>query len=352
MNLHPLNKAFEKTQNSYKYYWWLSIIEISHHKGENEISFDEIVLKIISKLWYPVNYFKLSFGKIDQCSKYVKQIQKKYHLEESISERDLYQFLIQHKNSNSLTKITNELTRYVPYRFIRPWFSEETRGLKDSEVNLKILQLQNETAPYIIDYDSKKVIVNKDWFKWINTNYTLIKSYALYELIKYLEKENPNVSNLSKKLEKPNVRNLSSPTKYWKRYILTGPDQTDVFENKPLFRLEKISIDHFLPWSFMTHDLIWNLHPINKNINSSKSNNIPEKSYFQDFYYLQYNFCDFLLNENSNKPLEDYYNLFNCSNEELKSLSKEQFVIRMDQFYMPQFEIAKNMGFECNWKLN
>jgi len=58
------------------------------------------------------------------------------------------------------------------------------------------------------------------------------------------------------------------------------------------------------------------------------------------------------LDESSNKPLEDYYKLFNCSKEELISFSEEQFVIRMDQFYMPQFEIAENMGFESNWKLN
>ncbi|MGJ8715665.1 MAG: HNH endonuclease domain-containing protein [Maribacter stanieri] len=344
-------KIFSNTQNSYKYYWWLSIIEICYKNNIKEICFNEIALKTISKLWYPVNYFKLSFGKIDQCSKHIKQIQKKYHLEDNISEDDLYQFLIEHKNSDSLTKITNELTRYVPYRLIRPWFNEETRALKDSLVNSKILELQNETGPYIIDYESKKIMVTKDWFQWINTNYTLIKTYTLFELIKYLEKENPNVANLSKKLEKPNIRNLSTPTKYWKKFIAKEPYQTDIFQSIQLIHLEKISIDHFLPWSFMTHDLIWNLHPINKNINSSKSNNLPHKSYFEDFYTLQYKFCNFLLHQQSNKPLEDYYSLFNCSNEELKSLSREQFTIRLDSLYAPQYEIAKNMGFECNWKL-
>ena len=59
-----------------------------------------------------------------------------------------------------------------------------------------------------------------------------------------------------------------------------------------------------------------------------------------------------LTGDNLEEPLEDYYKLFNCSNEELKSLSKEQFIIKMDNFYLPQFEIAKNMGFGCNWKLN
>lgn len=352
MILKHFNKVFSNTQNSYKYYWWLSVIEICIKKGEKKISFEEIVLKIIGKLWYSVNYYKLSFGKIDQCSKYVKQIQQNYLLEDNLSEHDLYQFLIEHKDSDFLVKITNELTRYVPYRFIRPWFSKETRGLKDSLVNSKILELQNESAPYNIDLKLKLIIINEKWLEWINTNYTLIKAYTSFELIKYLEKENPNVANLSKKLEKPIVRNLSSPTKHWKKFILDKPNQTDVFENKPLIEIKALSLDHFLPWSFLAHDLIWNLHPINKRVNSSKSNFIPKKSYFKQFYHLQYNFCNFLLSEDINRPLENYYKLFNCSNEELNSLSQEQFIIRMNNFYLPQYEIAKNMGFEDNWSLS
>lgn len=54
--------------------------------------------------------------------------------------------------------------------------------------------------------------------------------------------------------------------------------------------------------------------------------------------------------ESFNKPLESYYNLFNCSKEELNRLSKKQFK-KMDAFYLPQYEIAKNMGLDCNWSL-
>ena len=74
MKLSPFHKVFSNTQNSYKYYWWLSIIEICAENETKTISFDEITLKVISKLWYPVNYFKLSFGNIDQCSRYIKEI--------------------------------------------------------------------------------------------------------------------------------------------------------------------------------------------------------------------------------------------------------------------------------------
>jgi len=52
------------------------------------------------------------------------------------------------------------------------------------------------------------------------------------------------------------------------------------------------------------------------------------------------------------KPLENYYNLFKCSNDELNNLSQEGFVQKMDNFYFPQFELAKNMGFGVGWNLD
>ena len=352
MKLEIFNNIFKNTTNSYKYYWWLSIIEIHVLRDDSKIYFEEIVLKIISKIWYPVNYFKLSFGKSDQCQKYIKQIKKKYKLEDNISETDLYEFLIEHKNSDLLIKLTNDLTKYVPYRFIRPWYSEQTRNLKDGIVNSKIVQLQSNSAPYSVDIFSKKIVISPAWSVWIKINYNLIKANAYLELIKYLEKENPNTPSLSKKLEKPNNRNLSSHTKIWKRFIQNKPTQISVFENKPLIELDELSMDHFFPWSFMTHDLIWNLHPANKSINSSKNNILPNKYYFSAFYTLQFNFCKFLLNQDMNKPLENYYSLFNCSKDDLSTLSHELFVNKMNNFYLPQYEIAVNMGFESNWSLS
>ena len=35
-----------------------------------------------------------------------------------------------------------------------------------------------------------------------------------------------------------------------------------------------ISIDHFVPWSYVANDEIWNLHPTTRSINSAKSNNL------------------------------------------------------------------------------
>lgn len=351
MQLSHFNKVFNNTTNSYKYYWWLSIIEISLEKDKKSISFYEITLKVISKLWYPVNYFKLSFGSQDKCSVYIRKIKKEYNLADNIKESDLYLVLLNNKDSELLKKISKELTRYVPFRFMRPWYSEFLRGVKDSEVNSKILNLQNESSPYTIDLNLKSITINTDWFYWIRTNFKLIESFTYFELLKYLEKHNPNVTSLSFKLVKPFTRNLWQPTKLWKKFINKNPIEVDVFEKRPLLGIDNLSIDHFLPWSFVSNDLIWNLHPIDKNINSSKNNFLPSLNYLNSFSSLQYSFCKFLLNEN-NKLIESYYALFNCSKVELNAIPKELFSEKMKGTYLPKFEIAKNMGFESEWTLN
>jgi len=349
--IENLNRAFANTQNSYKYYWWLSINELCHTEKIQKIAFEDIVLKILSKLWYPVNYFKLSFGKLDRCSRYVKQIQIDYNIEDDVSEKELYQFLLDNKSSVLLKKITAELTRYVPYRFIRPWFNEETHGLLDSKVNNALLALQNDSCPYIINREQKKIEINSDSYNWIISNYSMTKAFTYFELVKYLEKENPNVSGITKKIDKPVSRNLSIARKYWKNFITQSPNQLDVFEGTPLGNINHFSLDHFLPWSFVTHDLLWNLHPVDRIINSSKSNKIPSLVYLESFGVVQYKFCNYLLKGNHGKPLEDYYSLFKCSQDELLNISQQHFSEKLKSFYLPQFEVSRNMGFDQNWSV-
>ena len=50
-----------------------------------------------------------------------------------------------------------------------------------------------------------------------------------------------------------------------------------------------ISIDHFVPWSYVAHDEFWNLSPTTRSINSSKSNNLPKWDiYFPKLSELQF----------------------------------------------------------------
>ena len=49
----------------------------------------------------------------------------------------------------------------------------------------------------------------------------------------------------------------------------------DVFKNTPI-KKESYDVDHFIPWSFVMNDELWNLMPMDSALNSSKSNRLPK----------------------------------------------------------------------------
>ena len=71
VNVQILSKIFDNITNSYKYLFFLSLLDIlRRRKFEilSAISFQEIVVEMLSNAWYPHNYFKLSFSKF--CFRY------------------------------------------------------------------------------------------------------------------------------------------------------------------------------------------------------------------------------------------------------------------------------------------
>ena len=58
--------VFSSTTNSYKYYWWYAILQLIKENGTDRISFIDISFKMLSLVWYPINYYKISLGKQDQ----------------------------------------------------------------------------------------------------------------------------------------------------------------------------------------------------------------------------------------------------------------------------------------------
>lgn len=58
-----LNRVFDKTVATYKYYWLLGILDLFVKQGKTRMNVWEIMVTMVANAWYPVNYFRLSFGK-------------------------------------------------------------------------------------------------------------------------------------------------------------------------------------------------------------------------------------------------------------------------------------------------
>ncbi|ANQ48043.1 hypothetical protein MY04_0661 [Flammeovirga sp. MY04] len=343
--------TFTKVTNSYKFYWCLSLINCSNEFYNGKIKFEDLAIEIICLVWYPINYFRLNFGKTDQYEKIILEIKQIYGLADDIKEKDLKAFLKSRSNDNEMKEFIHLICTYVPYRFLSPWF--DFRGVKDHHRHKHILENQYRATdlPYTIDIVNKEITLSESFKNWITTDRVFIENYTLFHLLQYLQQRNPNVPGIINKLFKPQTRNLTTQTKIWKEFIIDYPTKKTIFSNVELSLIHDLSVDHYLPWSFVTHDQIWNLHPIEKSVNSAKNNILPSDGYNIPFISMQYDLTRFLLHKKKqNKVLEDYYTVFSLSQEDLLNIDLDNFISIYKKVYNPLFEIAMNMGFQKDWR--
>jgi len=157
-----------------------------------------------------------------------------------------------------------------------------------------------------------------------------------------MQKNNPNVIGLSEKLQKPAERDLKSANRFWKGYIAENPNVTCIYSGQHI-TLQNLSLDHFLPWSYVAHDQLWNIIPTPKNINSAKNDQLPSlETYFEGFATLQYRAIQFYLKKGNQQLPEDYNYFFR---ENLHEMSLETFQDVLRKQITPQWQTAQNLGF-------
>ncbi len=286
LNISAFSGMFHDVKNSYKFYFFLGIMENLKTNGfNNTISYDDLRIKMLTLSWYPYQTFHLSFGGQDQLTKNLNQI-------DNITMNNFIPNEIEIRNKIINNGLGCDLLKYVPFRLIRPFFKDKLRGLKDGVINGLIAEYANdlfeiEKPFYKISKENQNIIIHNDWLLYLKLNYGIIKDWILWNLLAYMQKQNPNVPNLSVKLLPPQERTpLTSQRNFWNK-ILKENEIRCIFSNK-LINPNDFALDHYLPWSFVGHDRLWNLIPINRNVNSSKSNCLPDESYFEQFVNIQH----------------------------------------------------------------
>lgn len=130
-----LNRVFDKTVATYKYYWFLGILDLFVKQGKTRMNVWEIMISMVANAWYPVNYFRLSFGKSESLYKAILTIQRENEIPINLGVKelmDLLKILIQRAE---IRKQLNFLQMNVPFRFLRPWIdtSDDREMVKRSQ---------------------------------------------------------------------------------------------------------------------------------------------------------------------------------------------------------------------------
>jgi len=307
VDVSALSRLFKKTTNSYKYLFFMSLLDILKRRQFDvlsPISFKEIIIEMLANAWYPHTYFKLSFGLQDKISdkldslninisdtKIIFQDTDKKYLRRTIIEKPIEDIIL-------------DLRRYVPFLLIRPFFEQELKSAKvarnkrsnpgDDEqeiINLAEALFNVKKPLYRFDTnlykDCSSINLHPEWVSYIENNYSIVRAWACWEWLKYMQERNPNVPAVANKLFPPQERgSLNNHKSYWK--LILKQTNLQCIYSKEILSPHGFSLDHYLPWSFVAHDQPWNLIPTFPEVNSSKSNYLPDENYFDEFVNLQH----------------------------------------------------------------
>lgn len=335
-----LAACFNNTSATYKYYWLLSILQ-SIESGDLKISKKKLFARMISNAWFTVNYFHVSFGKQDLIQDAVRIVNGIEKISIDEKRETVYRKLL--KTTKSATeKQLWHFNKNVPHWFLSPWFPKN-KNEADSSREKRIYSESksfNEKCLYALHDD--EVEINPEWENYLTSNAKVLKDFCYWNLCLFLQTKNPNVPDIPNKLIKLAVRNslTQQRTQFWDLVLKELGSVKCIYTGEKL-TVGKYAVEHFIPYSFVSHDLIWNLIPADKSFNSSKSDKLPPlEKYFNPFFVLQKTAIEIVsVKSPKSKLLEDYLTIFP---DLLKSFSKDKF----RETIQPLITIASNNGFE------
>lgn len=302
LNVKKFSKMLDNTTQCYKFFWLDSIMQLVA-RGEETPTFLEIFAGMIADAWYAVSEYHLRLGpknKDGSSSDILERAVNKLGQTVDIKNDEARDIIIEKIKSNRhcVKKEMMDLAKNVPYRILSP-FIEEIKGndpLWDKRKHLITyfdMVDKKECLPYKIEEGTglnKKIIINNSWRSFFIDNMVTIRGWIKMKKLKYLQDRNPGVPGIIYKLEpeKDKKRRLEKARKLWDCVMeINGGEFSDIYSNAPLNG--EYDIDHFIPWSYVANDELWNLVPVKGNLNSAKNNRLPQwENYYGGFAHRQY----------------------------------------------------------------
>jgi len=350
---HILGRVLVETTNSYKFFWLQALLSAVQNRTELDLSVSDLLDEMVIAAWHPVALYRLSLGRTDMLQHSVLQLLSATGLRPSAAATTIRSALAE-------TNPAAKLGRYVPFRFIAPWFEPELRGIDDDERNRRIQELAAErfggpnSAPYCFETSNgvPQIRFDPGWHAWMRENLAILPAFADQGLIQFLQARNPSVPGIPAKLRAPFQRGLARGRRFW---IAAFPKLStegashgvrDIYTGAEIG--PNFSLDHFLPWTFVAHDLLWNLVPVSPPTNSTKSDAVPDLDRYVPRLASLHHAALQSLREHP-KLLSDHIEFLGQDTSLLLSLTVEALTERFATKLNPLAELAKLQGFRTQW---
>lgn len=373
LDIEGFSKMMSSPSYSYKFYWLEAIVQLIS-ANRTEVTYDEIINKMIVNAWFPVQEYHIHLSGIygegevkDNLEKAVSRLFKLSDLPSNADEIQIINKLNEFSDDKELHFYKTELTKNVPYKALSGFANKGTEKIDLNSSAGRMIAYYNRLSgseillPYTFNDEKslKKVVsFNDGWIQMIQDNTVSILGWIKYEKVKWLQNNNPEVPGIVYKLtqEDEKARKLENVRKLWDTILEIRPVK-NVFMEGDINR-ESYAVDHFIPRNFVMNDELWNLMPMDPIQNMQKNKKLPAwNDYFEQFANNQFIMYE-LIHE---KPgLQKLYK--HCYKDNLHSIwavqelyrkgnSPSEFINILGKNMQPVYDSARRQGYEI-WKVS
>ena len=353
----------------YKFYWLEAIVHLIS-EGVTETNFDGIIDEMICSAWYSVREFHIHLSGLgsegdvrDGLERAILRLSELSKLPSHASRVEIKNAIREH--NGELKQAKEQLTHMVPYRALAGFFASAGEIVDWGSVRRLTAYIEEfdkirTPLPYTLGTGSrlcKEVLFHPDWIRMIQDNTVSILGWIQYEKVKWLQNNNPEVPGLVYKLAPMDekMRKLGKVRRLWDG-VLEFREIRDIFTDEPV-QAKQYDVDHFIPWSFVMNDELWNLMPMDASLNSSKSNRLPRwDPFFSRFSENQYTLYMLIQEQPGIHRLYE-----GCWRDNLHSIwagqelyragnTKEAFCTILQRNMQPVYDSARRQGYEI-WQM-
>lgn len=276
IRVERLASLFNDCTNSYKFLLFQTILD---HVRETDFSEPtlpnlRILQGMVEHAWWPLFHYRLSFGNQDKTR---EAIQRRILPEEQVITHRKELVRLMRFDPDNERRVG--LLRYVPSRLLSPWFINETGGqASDNEIKKASHQRFSDLKdPPLYRIFPDRIELQPAWLEYLKYSIGIIQPWADWHWLVWLQSRNPSVPEIAEKLGPPaGRRTLSSQKSLWQIAIEATP-MSCIYSAT---RIEpEFALDHFIPRSFIGHDQLWNLVPMNVALNSAKGDRLPDRRF-------------------------------------------------------------------------
>ena len=353
----------------YKYYWLEAIVQIIS-EGIRETTFDAVINEMICNAWYSVREFHIHLsgmqvdGQVrDGLERAVLKLSELSSLPANASKVEIINAIKDHEAELKASK--EQLTNMVPYRALSGFFLKDDSVVDWGSVRRLTAYIEKINRdvvllPYTLGESSKlkkEIHFQPAWMEMIQDNTVSILGWIQYEKVKWLQNNNPEVPGLVYKLAPMDekMRKLNNVRKLWDG-ILELSEVRDVFTGEAVVS-KQYDVDHFIPWSFVMNDELWNLMPMDPSLNSAKSNRLPK----WDPFFMKFTENQFLLYRFIHEKAGIHKLFEACYRDNLHSIwagqelyrkgnSQEEFYNILQKNMQHVYDSARRQGYEI-WNI-